>query len=238
MENSSDCILPALFIPVSVFTPVSHFREISAVVDVAAKPPANLVFSRRPAEADRVVIKPLESDTLCMSMPLSVAHYLSAVPFVAKSELLYSLFMQENGIKSVRHRLWVVWPGTLFSLAAALQFCWKEAGFFFISINGSFSCIHPGLLAFLKGFMRIWLYIQWGAPGLCRVVTYSIILRMIRNGRAPWNGTMVVCIRAVCQSTSDERSQQIASWLSKLRSNGEKMLAEKRRMTESRGVMG
>lgn len=120
MENSSDCILPALFIPVSVFTPVSHFREISAFVDVAAKPS---VFSRRPAEADRVVIKPLESDTLCMSMPLSVAHYLNAVTFLAKSELLYSLFMRENGIKSVRHRLRVVWPGTLFSLAAALQVC-------------------------------------------------------------------------------------------------------------------
>lgn len=126
MENSSDFILPALFIPVSVFTPVSHFHEISAVVDVAAKPSASLVFSRRPAEADRAVIKPLtdlraEGHSVCQC--LSVAHYLNAVTFLAKSELLYSLFMRENGIKSVRHRLRVVWPGTLFSLATALYVC-------------------------------------------------------------------------------------------------------------------
>lgn len=58
MENSSDCILPALFIPLSVFTPVSRFHQISAVVDVA-KPSVNLVFYRRPAQAARAVTKPL-----------------------------------------------------------------------------------------------------------------------------------------------------------------------------------
>lgn len=59
MENSSDCILPALFIPLSVFTPVSRFPQISAVGDVAAKPSVNLVFYRRPAPAARAVTKPL-----------------------------------------------------------------------------------------------------------------------------------------------------------------------------------
>lgn len=69
-----------------------------------------------------------------------------------------------------------------------------------------------GTACFLKGFMRIWLYIQWGETDLCRVVTYSIILRMIWNGWPPWNWTVVAgCSRVVCQSAGDERSQRIAS---------------------------
>lgn len=61
---------------------------------------------------------------------------------------------------------------------------------------------------------------------------------MIWNGWGPWNWTIVVCIRAVCQSAGDERSQRIASRLLKPVSNGEKRLAERRGMKESRAVMG
>lgn len=147
--------------------------------------------------------------------------------------------MRENGIKSVRFRLRVFWPGALFFLAAALRVCWKEASFFFFHIyKWGLFMYSPGTACFLKGFMRIWLYIQWGAPHLCRIITYSIILRMIWNGWAPWNWTIVVCIRAVCQSAGDERSQRMASRLLKPMSNGEKRLAERRGMKESRGVMG
>lgn len=164
MDNSSDCILPALFIPLSVFTHVSSFREISAVVDVAAKPSVNLVFYRRPAEAARVVAKPLTEwcagrHSVCQCFCQSHTIWMQRLSPPAKPELLYSLFMRENGIKSVRYRLWIFWPGTLFSLAAVLQVCWKEAHFFPHIYKWALFMYSPGTACFLKGFMRIWLYI-------------------------------------------------------------------------------
>lgn len=89
----------------------------------------------------------------------------------------------------------------------------KQVFFFLHIYKWALFMYSPGTACFLKEFMRLWLYIQWGDPDLCRVVTYSIILRMIWNGWAPWNWTVVVCSTAVCQSAGDERSQRIASRL-------------------------
>lgn len=63
------------------------------------------------------------------------------------------------------------WPSCLKSV---------ETGPFFMSINGLFSSICGGMQAFLKGFMRIRLYIESEALDECCRVTFSIVLKTIR----------------------------------------------------------
>lgn len=167
---------------------------------------------------------------VCMSVPLSVAHNSDTASFPASPELFHSLFMQENGIKSVRYRLQFFWPGTLFSLAAALKVCWNRP--FFHVYKWALFMYPWGNACFLKGFKRILHYTQSGALDLCCIFTHSIILRMIWYGWAPCKWIVMVGIRMACQSagdrnnwSGDERGKWIASCLWEVMSEGEKEAA-------------
>lgn len=87
----------------------------------------------------------VQSDTLYVSASVSCTQFghseFSSQPWT-------SLFMRENGIKLVHYRLQYFWPSILFSLAVALKVCWN--GPFFMSLNGLFSWIHKGMVAFWR----------------------------------------------------------------------------------------
>lgn len=92
----------------------------------------------------------VQSDTLYVSASVSCTQSgrseFSSQPWT-------SLFMRENGIKSVHYRLQYFWPGTLFSLAVALKVCWN--GPFFHVYKWALFMNPQGNGCFLKGFKRI-----------------------------------------------------------------------------------
>lgn len=100
--------------------------------------------------------------------------------------------MRENGIKSVHYRLQFFWPGTLFSLAAVLKICWNRL--FFMSINGLFSWIHEGMLAFWRGLRGYCAVLSQGPSDLCSKFAHSIILRL------KWYGEPAVYALSWCLS--------------------------------------
>lgn len=116
------------------------------------------------------------SDTLYVSASVSRTQF-GRSEFSSQRSTFYSLFMRENGIKSVHYRLQFFWPGILFSLAAALKVCWNRP-FFHVYKWAPF--MNPwGNACFLKQFKRILHRTQSGALDLRSVFTHSIILRLI-----------------------------------------------------------
>lgn len=116
------------------------------------------------------------SDTLYVSASVSRTQF-GRSEFSSQRSTFYSLFMRENGIKSVHYRLQFFWPGILFSLAAALKVCWNRP-FFHVYKWAPF--MNPwGNACFLKQFKRILHRTQSGGLDLRSVFTHSIILRLI-----------------------------------------------------------
>ncbi len=142
----------------------------------------------------------VQSDTLYVSASVSRTQF-GHSEFSSQPWTFYSLFMRENGIKSVHYRLQFFWPGTLFSLAAALKVCWN--GPFFHVYKWALFMNPWGNACFLKGFKRILHYTQSGAPDLRSIFTHSIILRLIWYGWARCIWIVMVFIKMACQSAGD-----------------------------------
>lgn len=186
--------------------------SISAAGDVAANLSVNLAaLLRRPMRW--VTLWPIcvHTDTLYVSAPVSPRPQ----PNLSFYILLSYERMERNGVSTLQTSDFPARHVIFLGRCTSSLMKWSRVVVFFFPhiYKWAFFMYSPGTACILKGFMSLWLYFQWGEPDLCCVVTYSIILRMIWNGWASWNWTVVVCSRAICQSTGDERSQWIASRL-------------------------
>lgn len=139
----------------------------------------------------------VQSDTLYVSASVSRTQF-GHSKFSSQHWTFYSLFMRENGIKSVHYRLQFFWPGTLFSLAASLKVCWNRP-FFHVYKWALF--MNPwGNACFLKGFKRILHHTQSGALDLCCTL-HHIEANMVWRARCIW--IVMVFIKMACQSGGD-----------------------------------
>lgn len=156
----------------------------------------------------------VQSDTLYVRASVSRTQFGRERVFQPGPRTFYSLFMRKNGIKSVHYRLQFFWPGTLFSLAAALKSLLKLALFFSHVYKWALFMNPWGNARFLKGFKRIRHRTQSGARDLCSVFTHSIILRLIWYGWARCIWIAMVFIKMALPKC--RRREQLEWWWERL----------------------
>lgn len=153
----------------------------------------------------------VQSDTLYVSASVSRTQF-GHSEFSSQPWTFYSLFMRENGIKSVHYRLQFFWPGTLFSLAATLKVCWN--GPFFHVYKWALFMNPWGNACFLKGFKRILHYTPSGGP---RFVLHILTLHHIEANMV-WLGLLYMNCHGIYQNGLPKcwRQEQLEWWWEEL----------------------